>query len=150
MRQKCGKKEGSLGMSRPAAVLISCVSLKQKKPCIAREMYVSPLFKKSLIYAQRTGLPIYILSAKYGLIPEDKIITPYDLTLNTMSKKELMAWALMVSDQIKNMIGGGALLVLAGSRYLSFTQLIDNKIIDPMNKLPIGKRLQWLTKSIAE
>ncbi len=138
-------------MTKPVAVLIGCTVSKRNKPCKAGEMYIpSQLFRKSFILAKKTGLPIYILSAKYGLISENRIIAPYDLTLKLMSQTELDQWAISVAEQVKAIIGDGDLLVLASEIYLTFARHINNKIINPLNKLRIGKRSQWLSKSIAE
>ena len=51
-------------------VLISCVSKKLDHSAKARDMYISPLFKLSLKYAQKLNPDkIFILSAKYHLLP---------------------------------------------------------------------------------
>lgn len=63
--------------------LIACCKKKKESQCRACEMYQSTLFKLSYKYAEKTGCDeIYILSAKYGLLDKDKIIAPYDETLN--------------------------------------------------------------------
>jgi len=137
-------------MTRPVAGLISCVSLKQKRPAPAIELYQSDLFKKSRKFVEKYHLPIYILSAKYGLIPSSKIIEPYDLTLNTMSKQEIAEWADRVAASVKDDFGSSPLLVLAGEKYLSFAARCENKIIAPLGKLSFGRRLQYLKKAIGE
>lgn len=63
---------------------------------------------------------------------------------------QLFRKSISVAEQVKAIIGDGDLLVLASEIYLTFTRHIDNKIINPLNKLRIGKRSQWLSKSIAE
>lgn len=70
-------------------VFLSCVSKKRDYPCFASDMYISDLFKKSLMYATKIteSKNIYILSAKYGLLELNQQIEPYELTLNTMNKK---------------------------------------------------------------
>ena len=54
-------------------VFISCVKNKNDYPCAARDMYISDLFKKSLVYAEQLteSTTVYILSAKYGLLELD-------------------------------------------------------------------------------
>lgn len=67
--------------------LISCVKQKADKPQKARNLYISSLFVKSLEYAEKINVDkIYVLSAKYGLVPIDKVIEPYEKTLNNMKK----------------------------------------------------------------
>lgn len=59
--------------------LISCVKSKQQAApsCRAEDMYISPLYRASLSYAinrvENKAEQIYILSAKYGLLPQDAI-----------------------------------------------------------------------------
>lgn len=70
-------------------VLISCVSKKLNHAAKARDLYVSPLFKGNLAYAESLKPDvIYILSAKYGLLSQQDEITPYDVTLNAMNAAE--------------------------------------------------------------
>ncbi len=135
-------------MSKPVAILISCVSMKASKPCIAKELYISPLFKKAYQWATQYKIPIYILSAKYGLIKDDQYISPYEKTLNNMSKDEIDLWGKSTAQSISRIIGGGDLLVLAGEKYLTFSKYCENKIINPLKGLGIGKRLQWLDQHI--
>lgn len=68
--------------------LIGCVKSKKKNICKAKDMYISPLFRKSLNYASKTCSNIYILSAKYGLLRMDDIISPYNETLNQKTEHE--------------------------------------------------------------
>jgi hypothetical protein len=65
-------------------VLIPCVSEKLPHAALAKDLYVSSLFKFCLRYAQ-TLKPdaIFILSAKYGLVSLDQPLEPYNDTLNT-------------------------------------------------------------------
>ena len=72
-------------------VLISCSAQKAKEKSKAEDLYISPLFKKSLVYAKTltTTDNIYILSAKHHLLPLDKVIAPYDVSLQKdITKKE--------------------------------------------------------------
>ena len=64
-------------------VLVSCSAGKESKPMLAEKLYNSDLFKKQLEYAKKLASPnnIYIISAKYHLVPLNKTIAPYNLTL---------------------------------------------------------------------
>ena len=57
---------------------------------------VSPLFQASLRQAKEDGADVAILSAKYGLIPIDRVIEPYDLSLEDLNHEEQSVWASMV------------------------------------------------------
>jgi len=127
---------------------LSCVSMKSNRACEAKDMYISPLFKYSYKFAQMMGVSgIYILSAKYGVIEDNEIITPYDLTLNNMSKNERISWSenvnLKLEDIIKN---DDKILLLAGSKYIEFLKfnVPSSNIYNPLKNMPIGKRLQYL------
>ena len=67
-------------------VLISCVSKKLPYKAQAKQLYISPLFKKNLAYAQQLKPDaIFILSAKYGLVDLEQVIEPYDLALKSIN-----------------------------------------------------------------
>jgi hypothetical protein len=133
--------------------LISCVSKKASQKCKASKMYQSPLFTMSYEYAQKQIKPdkIFILSAKYGLLNPDRIIEPYNETLNEKTKKEICEWANSVLKTISSScdIEKDTFYILAGKKY--YCQLVSGlkhfEII--MENLPIGKRLQWLKKALA-
>ena len=75
-------------------VLISCVAKKLNYKAKAKNLCISPLFKKSLAYAYLLKPDkIFILSAKYGLIDLDEEIFPYNETLNEKSSYEIKIWA---------------------------------------------------------
>ena len=83
-------------------VFLSCVKTKAESRCKARDMYISPLFTKSLELAERLDSPnTYILSAKHHLLPLDKEIDPYNETLLDFSADEKKAWADEVINEMK-------------------------------------------------
>lgn len=131
-------------MSKPVAGLIACCKKKKDRPCKAVDLYTSTLFSYSLKFCTQRGLSVYILSAKYRMIKGDKIIYPYDKTLLSMEKEEIDQWEQCVASQVKNEFGSSPLLVLAGSKYLGFSKLVENPIIDPLRGMGIGVRLSWL------
>jgi cytoplasmic iron level regulating protein YaaA (DUF328/UPF0246 family) len=136
-------------------VLISCASQKCKYMTKAEKMYTSTLFTKSLKYAKDILKPdkIFILSAKYGLLPLDKEIDPYNLTLNDMSSQEREKWADTVLRQLKLVcdIANNKFIFLAGKKYYEklITFLPNQNWEIKMDGLPIGKRLQWLGDQLA-
>lgn len=130
-------------------VLISCVSKKLKNKSKAKDLYVSPLFKKNLQYAKSLNADnIFILSAKYGLVGLNEEIKPYDMTLNKMCSNEIKEWAKTVLIQLKKStdLENDEFIFLAGNNYRKYLlpDITNYKI--PMEGLPIGKQLQWLTK----
>ena len=80
--------------------LVSCVSQKRERACAARDLYISDWFVKARRYAEASGHPWFILSAEYGLVPPDRVVAPYERTLNTMGAAKRRAWAERVVHQL--------------------------------------------------
>lgn len=130
-------------------VLISCVSKKRSFRVKAKDLYISALFKKNLAYARRmTPDAIYILSAKYGLVDLETEIEPYDLTLNTMSTSEIRQWAQNVLEQLRRVadLQTDHFVFLAGIKYRKYLLPHIASFEVPLEGLPIGKQLQFLSK----
>ncbi len=72
---------------------------------------------------------LWILSAGYGLIPEDRKIAPYECTFATMKTRELRAWAdhLQVPKEFRSTVAQpyDLTLILLGDNYLQACQLDD-------------------------
>ena len=128
-------------------VLISCVSKKLNRKAKAKDLYISPLFRYNLTYANSLNPDkIFILSAKYGLINLDEEIKPYDLTLNKMSQKEIKLWAEKVIEELKRAsnLQADKFIFLAGEKYRrDLVPLIRNHEV-PLKGLGIGKQLKFL------
>ena len=130
-------------------VLISCVSKKRSLKSKARDLYISPLFKKNLQYALKLKPDqIFVLSAKYGLVPLDEVIEPYDLTLNAMSAKEIKDWSAAVLRALASQVDlqQDKFIFLAGAKYRKYLVGHLTHVVVPFKGLPIGKQLQQLTK----
>lgn len=69
----------------------------------------------------REAIDLLILSAGYGLISEDKIIVPYEVTFNNMKGYEVDNWAKFLgikSSFEQAIIGYDLAIVLVGKKYL--------------------------------
>jgi hypothetical protein len=133
----------------PSMYLVSCVSQKQDQASAARDLYVSDWFRKARQYAEASGCPWFILSAKYGLVAPDQVVAPYELTLNIMAVAERRAWAKRVDRQLAEAVPElAAVVFLAGERYREFLaeHLTDRGVAVsvPMEGLQIGKQKHWL------
>jgi len=129
-------------------VLLSCVSKKLESPAAARDLYRSPLFRKSFDYATRQDPDaIFILSAKHGLLHPDTIIAPYDKTLNRMPVAERKRWARKVIHDLSKHcdLELDCFLILAGRKYSEFLLPYLRNIENPMATMGIGKRLKFLS-----
>ncbi|MEA5506970.1 tRNA-guanine transglycosylase DpdA [Halotia wernerae UHCC 0503] len=64
---------------------------------------------------------VKIISAGYGLIPEDKVIVPYSVTFNSMKSDEISSWANFIGihkDFQEAVIGYDLVFVLLGDKYI--------------------------------
>ena len=62
--------------------LLACVKGKKVGHHKARDLYQSNLFKLGVEYLDLKTDDWYILSAKYGLVHQNQLITNYDESLN--------------------------------------------------------------------
>lgn len=132
-------------------VLISCVSKKLNKKSKAKDLYISPLFKYNLKYAQSLNPDkIFILSAEYGLLNLDEEIMPYDKTLNKMSDKEIKEWSNNVLSKLNKLtdLNEDEIIFLAGERYRKHLILHIKNYKIPLQGLGIGKQLKYLKEKV--
>ena len=132
-------------------VLISCVKKKLRTRAKAKDLYISSLFSSSFRFAvKQNPCVIYILSAKYGLVECERVISPYDLTLNTMSTKQIKAWAEKTLNQLRKVsdLNRDYYIFLAAEKYRKY--LIPHvKLFEvPLKGLRIGEQLSWLKKQL--
>ncbi len=128
-------------------VLISCVSKKLAHKSPAKDLYDSPLFKGNLYYASSFKPDnIFVLSAKYGLVPLDREIEPYNLTLNNMAVSDIKKWAVGVLSQLHEVVDldNDRIIFLAGEKYRRFLITSVKHYEVPMQGKTIGKQLRFL------
>jgi len=128
-------------------VLISCVGKKKNRICKAKDLYDSAWFIEAFRYAQSLNPDkIFILSAQYGLVDQNKEIAPYEETLNTKSDRELKTWADKVMTELKDKtsLEQDNFILLAGERYRKHLVGLLPNSETPMKGLRIGEQLKWL------
>ena len=127
-------------------VFLACVKKKNDYSCMAKDMYTSDLFKKSLEYAYSLHPEnIYILSAKYGLLELDDLIDTYDKTLLHMTKRERTDWYNMVKNQMinKGINFNSKTIFLCGAKYREGIIDLFSDYEIPTEHMGIGKQLQF-------
>lgn len=129
--------------------LVSCVSRKGNAPAQAKDLYQSDWFCKARAWVEQTGQPWFILSAKYGLVHPETVISPYEKTLNKMAAAERRAWAAATIKQLEPHLDGvESVIFLAGQRYREHLEspLQSRGIVvsTPLARLGIGRQLAWL------
>jgi len=88
---------------RPGAdvILIGCVRTNNAAASTASKLFTSPLFERRRQYAVASGLPWYILSAKFGLLAPDDVIGPNNVFLASQSSGYKKAWGEFVTAQLE-------------------------------------------------
>ena len=127
-------------------VLISCVAKKRNCVSLAKDLYVSPLFKGAYRYAQKLDADIiHILSAKYGLLNCNDFVQPYNETLNTKPLKEVQQWAKEVYCQLCKVADPKTdeFVFLAGERYRKYLLPLLKNVSVPLQGMGIGKQLAF-------
>lgn len=136
-------------------VLVSCSAGKASKPAPAEELYNSDLFKKQLEYAKKLTSPndIYIISAKYHLVPLRSEIEPYNKTLKDMSADERQSWSDTVLDQLKKKgydLDKDKFVILAGNSYRQYLEPHMKNVEVPFSGLRIGQQKKALLQKLKE
>jgi hypothetical protein len=119
--------------------IISCGQIKLNRPAKASDLYIGRLFKSALKFARRNfdENAIFIISAKYGLIPTNKIIAPYD---NVIGKNELITIEMVIAQAELLGILNQEIMVIGGKKYYDFIKKVfkDTYMINPIEGLTIG------------
>lgn len=134
--------------------LVSCVRLKGPTPAPAKDLYISDWFRKARAYAEQTGAPWSILSAKHGLLHPEKVIEPYDKTLRTMPIDQRRAWAELVLSEIEYGLGDiESVVLLTSRRYREFFEPALRErgltVETPLKGLRIGEQLSWFKRQLS-
>jgi hypothetical protein len=128
--------------------LIACCKSKLKGKYKAKDIYVSNLFKKSKKYCRLYLDDYFILSAKYYLLNKENIIQYYDLTLNNMTKQQILDWSNIIKNKLQ-IFKEDKLFILAGKLYYKYWINCFNNVNIVFNgKRGIGYILQFLKKEI--
>ena len=136
-------------------VLVSCSAGKEDKPMPAEKLYNSDLFKKQLEYAKKLAQSnnIYIISAKYHLVPLSKTIEPYNLTLKDMPAGEREEWSNIVKKQLEDKgynLQKDKFVFLAGNAYRQYLETHMKNVEVPFEGLRIGQQKKALLQKLKE
>lgn len=144
--------------------LISCSAQKLDHAAPARELYTSPLFRRSLAYAEATCSVVYVLSALHDVVELDRVIESYNRRLG--GKKERQAWGRRAAQRLVAEHGRDtAYMILAGSDYADplsvalwtldghrgdgWRGVARGLIHTPLAGMSVGLRLRWLNEQLA-
>jgi hypothetical protein len=131
-------------------VLIGCVRTKKAVSASAAELFDSPLFERRRHYAVTSGLPWFILSAKFGLLAPNDVIGPYDVYLKDQNPGYRKAWGEFVVAQLEqdaSRLHGLTIEIHAGEAYVTPLQAPlaarGAKLAAPLAHLRQGEQLAW-------
>src|SRR5680860_82227 len=96
-----GATRADLDTEPASLLLVACVKAKAAAPAAARDLYVSPLFRKERDYAERSGVPWFILSAEHGLVAPDEWLAPYERYLPDTPRSFRSAWGHWVAERLE-------------------------------------------------
>ena len=137
--------------------LISCSAEKASSvnPLPARQLYRSPLFRKSVAWVEQQGLEWFVISARYGLIPAAMVLMPDDHTMRNKSPDERAAWEQQIAEQIDAYCADDKrveIVLLAGEAYAGWIPKVQAfaSVEQPLKGMQIGQRLQFLTNELRE
>lgn len=128
--------------------LIQCTKSKRNERSPASKLYdESQLFRKMKSYVQAAGLEWYVLSAKYGLLPPERNVAPYDeFGVDEQTAKS-------AANDLER-LGVDEVEVIAGRKYTAeLIPELERRGIDVIEKcagLSIGKRMARLNTLISE
>ncbi len=138
-------------------ILIACSAGKKDTHDKAKNMYTSPLFRKSWEYAQQLGYDeIFILSDEYYLLTPEDEIAPYDKSLKNCKSRERKDWAKTVLEKLtltKSNLKNDKFIILAGKvhyEYLIGKDGIQNYSIPWKGVGGIGCILKFLNEQITQ
>lgn len=128
---------------------VACSKTKSPLRLPAAALYTSDLFRKSLLAAIDRSEKVYILSAKHGLLPCDKLTEPYDVTLKTMRRAERCSWGERAGAQLNDVLKPkDTAVMLCGEEYLAplrpDLERLQTVVESPLGSLSLGSRLSLL------
>jgi hypothetical protein len=139
----------------PDLILVTCVKTKRAEAATAKDLYISPLFCKERAYAERHGVPWYILSAEHGLVDPEQWLAPYERYLPDESSAYRRAWGIGVASDLEHVEGsldGKVIEIHASAAYIAAVRLnlqsLGAVVTDPLHGLSQGKRLQWYNRTL--
>jgi hypothetical protein len=119
-------------------------------------LFASPLFGGRRRYAVASGLPWYILSAKFGLLAPDDVIGPYDVYLADQSPDYKKAWGQFVVAALEQRVQGlhgRTIEVHAGAAYVDPLRAPlaahGATLASPLARLRQGEQLAWYGRHAA-
>jgi hypothetical protein len=139
---------GGSGMIRKIG-LLATARKKATTPSAAIDLYISPLFVKSVQYAKHHYDDFFFYSAKEGLIRKDQYIEPYNVSIKNFSTSEKREWAEQVIQDLEYHVKPSRCKIYlhGGWVYREFLepalQIAGFQYEVPLEGYSIGNQLKW-------
>lgn len=135
--------------------IVGCSKEKQTQPAQARYMYTSRHFKAAFSYAEHYGTEIFILSAKYGLIPPEKVIEPYDVQFGKGEPHMCIGESILFEQGMALQLSGlrpkdERIFLIAGKEYLDRLSAARVHAQPLFFGLSIGQIYSHLTRNVTK
>lgn len=134
---------------RETYAIIPCTNQKAAEPGPAREVWSGAHFQLVLAHAEMFYDKVFVLSYKYGLIPPEMEIEPYDINLRYSSAADKLKWWSSVRKQIAVLVEQKPLLVALYTGNFERDRIIrefvrcgHREVIIPWANLAHGQRMQ--------
>jgi hypothetical protein len=131
-------------------ILLGCVKQKLEHRAAAKDLYVSPLWSSRRAYAEASGAPWLVLSAKHGLLEPGRSIAPYDVALAQLGASARRQWGDRVLRALERQYGslaGMTFEIHAGEAYRTLIKpgLRERgaALEEPLAGLTLGRQLAW-------
>jgi hypothetical protein len=129
-------------------VVVSCGARKRDKPSRAGDLYTGPYAGAALRWA-RSVAPvhaIFILSAKYGLVPHDRVIEPYEMTLR--DQRAVGSDVIAAHAAAFGVAGQTDVIVVGGRGYVELARTVWPTARAPFAGLGMGRQMSLLRQSM--
>ncbi|ANC78209.1 DUF6884 domain-containing protein [Fictibacillus phosphorivorans] len=129
--------------------LLATARKKASTPSAAIDLYISPLFVKSVQYAQNHYDDFFFFSAKEGLVTKDQYIEPYNVSIKNFTTSEKREWAHHVIQDLEQNIKPSQckIYIHGGWVYREFLQPALERagfqFEVPLEGYSIGNQLKW-------
>jgi len=140
-------------MDSPNLVLVGCSATKHEGPCAAADLFAGTGFVKARAYAEQSGLPWLILSAKWGVLDPTDVISTYHVYLPEQAPSYRQAWGAWAVEQLLRAYPAGQLTVEihASAAYVEPLRIPARRVgiglVEPLTGLRQGERLAWYSAS---
>jgi hypothetical protein len=138
---------------RTDVVLVGCSSSKAPTARPAADLFTGAAFTKARSHAERSGVPWFVLSAKFGLLDPAEVVAPYDVFLGQQSSQYRTAWGEWVAAQLgeRRALAGALVEVHAGRAYteplVAPLNAAGATLVEPLAGLRQGERLAWYAEA---